>query len=326
MRKILATALLLSAAAFAQDVQRTFHFASISTHEEYRDIGNGFRMIVELKDVSVDETARTLSTHGTADQIALADWLFPQLDVAGTPAPVSHEYQTTGLNPVVRVFYFAHAPSARAAQEIVNVVRTGADVQRVTVAWESRTMAVRSTREQIAATAWMFSQLDVAAPSPGAPMQSFRLDGDPRSPEMRIVHPAHTSQPAGIQELVNAIRTVADINRVFPVQTAGIIMMRGSADYIATAEWVLSQLDVAENQQGPAPHQQAVTAPYDPMTRVFYLSHTASPEATQQIVNAVRTTAKVARVYPNMQARAVVLRGTPQQVTQAAGIIAEMDR
>jgi len=326
MLRILVTLVLLSGAAFGQDVQRTYQFAHVSTPVGYMEVANVFRTI-DVPDVSLNEAARTLSTHGTAEQMALADWLFPQVDVSGdaAPAPVPHEYQTTGAAPVVRVFYFANTPSIRAAQEIANVIRTAAGVNRLAVAWQSRALTLRATRDEVAAAAWLWPQLDVAEAAPGAPMQSFHMEGV-REAEMRVIHLAHAGQPLTMQELVNSVRVIADMNRVFPLTSSGIVMMRGDAESVALAEWVVRQLDVAENQQGPAPHERQIAQNGEPVAHAFYLTHAATPEAVQQIVNAVRTTTKAQRVFCNWQAKALLLRGTPDQITQAAGIISEMDR
>lgn len=325
MLKTIAAVILLASAAWAQDVPRTYRFANISTTQGYQQIANVFRMCGDIKDISVDDAARTLVTHGTPEQMALTDWLFSQLDVKGTPAPVSHQYQTTGPIPVVRVFYFAHTPSTASAQEIVNVVRTGADVARAAVSWESRSLTVRATSDSVAAAAWLFSQLDAAEPSPGAATQSYRLPGV-FDPEMRVVHLAHATQPVEIQELINSVRIIAETNRVFPVNLPGIIMMRGTADMIATAQWLLAQLDVAPNQQGPAPHEQQVPTTWDPVAHVFYLKPTVTPAAAQQIVNTIRASAKVQRIYPCNHVNAVAVRGSAAQITEAATLIAQLDQ
>lgn len=325
MGKILTAAMLLSTAAWGQDVQRTYNFVHISSAVGYKEIANVYRTIGDLKDVWVDEAAATLSTHGAADQMALADWLFPQIDVQSTPASVSHWYQATGKDPVVRVFYLAHTPNARAAQEIVNMVRSGADCGRIIVAWESRTVTVRATADQAAVAAWLFTQLDLSAPTPGTPTESYHFPVS-WDPEIHIVHLAAATQPYAIQELVNGIRVVADMNRVFPAISQGILMLRGTDDSVATAEWMVSQLNLPPTQQGPAPHQRQTADNTASIVRVFHLSHPGTPESAQEIVRAIRDSARIQRIWTCTQVPAVVVRGTADQVAQAAILVAKMDR
>ena len=52
------------------------------------------------------------------------------------------------------------------------------------------------------------------------------------------------------------------------------------------------------------------------LARVFFLNHVESPQRLQEIATEVRTAAQIQRTYPNNQARALVLRGTGDQIAQ----------
>lgn len=317
---------LFASAAWGQDVSRVYHFTNINTPGGFECVANTIRTVGDIRDVTVEPSTRTLSTDGNADKMALTDWLFPALDVpASGSAPSPAPYQLPGTDGVVRVFRFAHAGTPAQVQEIVNVARTALEINRIFPCMESSSIAARGSVEQIALAEWLVSQSDVAGPTPGAPTQ-VRQFPDPRSPEIRVVHLAHTKTALGIQELTNAVRTIADMNRVFPVNTPAILVMRGTADQVAVGEWLLGQLDLAASQQGPAPHEQQVASQWDPVARVFYLSHADTPRALQEIVNAVRATAKVQRVWPCNQPKALAVRGSADQVSQAASLIAQLDK
>src|SRR5205085_9682184 len=51
------------------------------------------------------------------------------------------------------------------------------------------------------------------------------------------------SSPQELQELVNAVRSVADIQRFFPYNAQNAIIAKGSADQVALAEKLLHDLD-----------------------------------------------------------------------------------
>lgn len=316
---------LFAVTAWGQDVSRVYHFANIKTPAGYQEVMNIFRSAAEVRDVSVNAANASLAADGTADQMALTDWLFPEVDQpAAGPAPANHTY-TMGSGGVVRVLHFAHAGTPAQMQEIVNVVRTAADVNRVFPVRSAGLIVVRGTADQVALTDWLVQQLDVVGPTPGAPTQARQFPGVTDS-EVRVVHPAHTITPVGLQELTNSLRTIADMNRVFPVNAPGVLLFRGNADSVALAEWLVNQLDLPAGQQGPAPHEQQLNTRFDKVARVFYLTHAGSAQALQQIVTSVRTEAKVARIYPCSQPQALAVRGTADQISAAADLIAQMDR
>lgn len=127
--------------------------------------------------------------------MALTDWLFPELDQpAGGPAPANHTYTMTGRDGVVRVFHLTHAAKPAQVQEIINVVRTALDINRLFPVVGPGLLVVRGTADQVALAEWQVSQLDVSKPTPGAPEQARQLPGV-RDPEIRLVHLAHPDSP-----------------------------------------------------------------------------------------------------------------------------------
>lgn len=311
---------LFAAAMWGQDASRVYRFTNFKTPQGYQEVASVIRSTADIRDVTVDAAAQSLTTNGTVDQMALTDWLFPELE-----QPDSREYQMTGTGGVVRVFHLAHAASPREVQEMVNIVRITGDVNRVFPVSETKSMVVRGTTDQMQLTEWLVSQLDIAAPTPGAPVQA-RQFADLDSPEVRVVHLAHTTTPAATQELVNALRAIADVQRIFPYNTPGIIVMRGSAESVAVGLWMLGQLDQPAGGQGPAPHEQPVTTPGENVARVFYLSHAGTVQALQSIAGAVRGTAAIEKAFPCSQPNALAVRGSTDQMKQAAALITQLDK
>jgi type II secretory pathway component GspD/PulD (secretin) len=325
MRNAIAALLFgLTFAALAQEVPRVYHFNTIQGAPAYQEVANTVRTIGDIREVTVDPTAGSMVVSGTADRMALVDWLLPQLDQAAGGAG-SPEYQMPGNTGIVRIFRIVHAGSPRELQEIVNVMRTTADMARLLPVNSSGSVVARGTADQITLAAWLVSQLDVAGPDPVARIQASQLPGVPES-EVRVIHLAHTTSPSALAELVNTIRTIADINRVFRNNTAAALVVRGEPQTVAVAEWLAGQLDQPANQQGPSPHEQAVKGRTDSVARVFYLSHTQSLGGLQVLANTLRTNVKIQRIFACTQVSAVSLRGTAEQVSEAEKLIAQLDR
>ena len=97
-----------------------------------------------------------MALRGTGDQVALAEWLFKELDrpvarAAAAPPAVAHEYRMPGdADDIVRVFYLTHADTPRRLQEIAVQVRTTTEVRRLFTYNAPSAMALRGTAAQIA--------------------------------------------------------------------------------------------------------------------------------------------------------------------------------
>ena len=91
-----------------------------------------------------------MALRGTADQIAVAEWLFNDLDKQ-SQNPGTHEYRLPGGgDDVVRVFYLMHAATAQRLQQIATEVRSMAEIRRLFIYNAPRAVAMRGTAAQIA--------------------------------------------------------------------------------------------------------------------------------------------------------------------------------
>ncbi|HEY9139560.1 MAG TPA: hypothetical protein VIN93_01630, partial [Bryobacteraceae bacterium] len=117
--------------------------------------------VVANMNIAPNAAQDTASLSGTADQVALAEWLLNQLD---RPAPSSHEpaaydYQTGKRDSVVRVFRLAQIETTRDLQEIDTAIRTMAAV-RVVISNAQRALVMRGTADSTAVAEWLVNELD----------------------------------------------------------------------------------------------------------------------------------------------------------------------
>ncbi len=64
----------------------------------------------------------------------------------------------------------------------------------------------------------------------------------------RVFYLSNVNTPQELQEIVNAVRSVADIQRFFPYNSQNAIIAKGSADQIALAEKILHDLDKPKSE------------------------------------------------------------------------------
>jgi hypothetical protein len=84
-------AALFACAVFAQPpaepLERVLHLTLIQSDRQLQEIATNIRGITEIPQVSVDTAHKTLTLHGTAAQIAVAEWLLNQWDNAAPAQP-----------------------------------------------------------------------------------------------------------------------------------------------------------------------------------------------------------------------------------------------
>jgi hypothetical protein len=323
-----ATLLLITSGVFAQTpaerLDQVLHFTHAETDHQLQEIATDIRGLTEIPQVSVDTTQRTLTLHGTAVQIALAEWLLNQWE---NPSQQPHEYRLAG-DDIVHIFFLAHSGTVQHLQEAATDIRTIADIRRL-FTYNGRAINLRGTASQIALSEWLVSELDQPANQPPrtpAPHE-YRLSGTVEE-VVRVFYPTHTGTPQGLQEMATDVRTIGNIRRLFTYNGPSALILRGTASEIALAEWLVNQLDQPPNQppQAPTPHEYRPSGTVDDLVRVFFLTHAESPQHLQQIATEVRTTAEIKRIFTYNALRSLIARGTAAQIALADRLIAERDQ
>ena len=334
-----------------QSVDKTFHFTYTDTPQSVQEIVNIMRSITEVPQVTADNAARTMTLHGTANQLGLAGWLVPQLDRSAPPtlqasqSPATLEYQLAGSRDgVARVFYPSHVGTPQALQEMINAIRSILEFQRAVAYNNLKAVVLRGTAEQIAAVEWLINGLDKPAGvqpvssqsgSPAVIAYTFsdpsidvRIDARFRTPAVRVFYLTHTPTPQAMQELVNSVRSLTDLQRVVACIGPRAIALRGTADQVAMAEWLINALDrpaaVSSASQSPATNPYQMLGSSD-VARVFY-PHTSTPQELQEVLTLVRSTTHIQRATSCSVPGALALRGTVGQVALAEKLIQDRDK
>jgi hypothetical protein len=317
---------LAASAAFGQ-TNRVFQLTQHQTRQDLEELATLIRATGNIPQVSIDDLKDTVTVEATAGQIAMADWLVRQMDLsANGPFAGVHEYRPSADGDTVRVFYVRHAATPQELQEIMTAVRSVADIQRVFVYNALRAMAARGTTQQISLAAWMMEQLDqpvkVAAPSP----HEYRLAGDDVARVFELTYP---ETPQQLQEIVTLIRSIGDIPRLFVIMKRRAVVVRATAERVALAAWLVSELDKPVNgqsaaQDSAAPHEYRLSSDAASLVRVFYLPGSQSPEDRQKVVAQVRHNTGIGRLFVYNALGALAVRGTDGQVATAEKAIEEM--
>jgi hypothetical protein len=237
---------LCAAAAWGQTARRVFSLAPDDTPQNVQEIANAVRTIADISQLSIDDQARVLTVSGTAEQIALADWLVKGIETNGSGALAytiagAADDARHGSGNQVRIFYLPNLPNQQTLQEFVNAVRTVADAAKVYQYWKTRAIAMRLTAGQAALAEWLIEALNrpaATAPSMSAFTASGMLPVD--TVAARVFYRPETMTAQQLQETVVAIRSEANIPRIYSVFAPRAIALRGTDAQVLQAEGLLA--------------------------------------------------------------------------------------
>ncbi|MEO7142814.1 MAG: hypothetical protein ABI165_04855 [Bryobacteraceae bacterium] len=238
-------AALVAAIAFGQPStektrNREFHFTQPKTAPELREPAAVFRVIAEIPQVIADDTQNSLALRGTDGQLALADWLFHELDTQGQSYAM-HEYRMpSGGDDVVRVFYLTDAATVQGFQEACTVVRSIGEIRGLVTYNGTRAVVVRGAAAQIALADWMFNELD--KPGHDASVHEFRMTGAVHN-TVRVFYLPQTGAVQDFQKAAIRIRSKTKIPRLFTYNAPRAIAVRGTAEQIAMVGHLIEQPD-----------------------------------------------------------------------------------
>jgi hypothetical protein len=175
----------------------------------------------------------------------------------------------------------------------------------------------------VKAADWLLSLLDQPTgvqPGSGAghdyhlPAQEWDIKG---GLAVRVAAIAHADTSQELQEIANVTRSIADVQRCYPVQSRKVLVIRGTDDQIAVVDWLLQQLD---GPTGQGTNEFKMGGGADQIVQVAYVN-ADTPQSLRETVSEIQTATKMARVFPFDPQKAVAMRGTTDQLAGAQQVI-----
>ena len=234
--------------AGSDDVVRVFYVNHAARPQELQEIVTTVRSVADIRRVFVYNPMRAAIVRGTSQQISLAAWIVDQLNQpANVAAPEPHEFQLPGED-VARVFLLEHPETPQQLQEIVTLIRSIGDIQRLFIYNNRRAVILRARAERVALAAWLVSELDkpvdgqAAAQDNTAPHE-FRLSDDSAN-LVRVFYLPGSLSLEDRRKVVQQVRANSGIRRLFVYNALGALAVRGTVGQVATAEKVLEEMKV----------------------------------------------------------------------------------
>ena len=219
---------------------RVFYLTHTATVQQFREVATVIRTIADIQQVATDDDQKSVTVRATPGQIAMAEWLFNELDTQTIQTSVPHQYLVPGSSDdVIRLFYLTDTATVQDFQEAATLVRTIANFRRAFTYNERRAYVVRGTPAQIGLAEWLLVRLDPAA-NPSS--SEYRMPGS-NDDVVQVLHLANTSTVKDFQKAATAIREATQIQRLFTYNRPRAVAVRGTADQIALAQRLATDLD-----------------------------------------------------------------------------------
>lgn len=216
------------------DMVNVFYLQNAAAPEQLMEIATAARSLAEVPRAFTYAPTKAIVARGSADQIALMEWLLPNLDLTA-PQSGSPEHRVGGnVEDIARVFYLNHMQTVQDLQELSTTVRTIGDIRRVFTYSTSKALAVRATAEQIAVSEFLIGQLNRPVGSFAAESNDYQMIGKPDGVVRLFVLKAATLQD--LQRRANEIRAATGIRRGLTYGPHRVLILRGTPAQIAEAE------------------------------------------------------------------------------------------
>jgi hypothetical protein len=315
-------ALAFATVAPGQTTSQTFHLNVDQSPSGINELTTLVR-VLGVNTVHADDSKMTITVSGTSAELALAAWLIEQLD-STDPRPAVAQY--TVNNDLVRIFFLAHTPPQAPLNELVTVLRTVADVQRIFTYTARRAIALRAPASNAQLAEWLTTKLDVA---PDAHAATEHVDFPLFRCATGLVEVAFLSHPVsqmGLNELVTTLRSVGDIQKIFTHSSQPQAVVFASCDPQAhLADWLFQQIDVRPDAQMRAEKHEYVMPNSDaPVARVYYLN--PGSQSPRDLIQTIRSVAKVQRIFFCDDSQTLSLRATPDLVAIADRLVQERNQ
>jgi hypothetical protein len=303
-------------------VTRVFNFHHIEKQQELEELGTMIRAIADVPQLSLDETKLSMSLAATPDRISIAEYLFTELDRQSLPDFATKDFHVAGsADDVVRVFFLKNTSTVQDFQEVATAIRVTTEMRRIFTLNELRALAVRGTADQVAGTEWLVRELiqPDGAKRTDSPVYKMIDPSKMGSTDVRVFYLPYTDKVQDFQEVATLVRTIAEIRQVFTYNGPKALILRGSKDQIALADWMVHEL--GKPVTAVASTKYTYVDPYDRnhenTVRIYYLPDTPTVKAFQQVATQIRVDTKMRRVFTYNPTRAMALRGTEAQLALA---------
>lgn len=269
---------------------------SVPQFAEVRDFqwaATAIRSTAEIRYFFTYNPTKKLAARGTAEQMAMLDFMLSEFSTT-----TSARYQVPKRNDYLKVF---DASKFAGIDERATLMRSMMDIRRVFTYTPGKKIIARGSKEELDSCDWLMQ------------------DGTNTEFPLGLIRKFHLPFTSNVQELQEAgtmLRSTAEIRRVFAENETKMVVVRGSQAEIDFAAWIFGQL------ANPPTSGQAETKVGTDIVKLLFLKPVDMPlsDFWKKVTDA-RRESKIPRVFTYNTLRAVVMRGSAEQIAKAESLL-----
>jgi hypothetical protein len=219
------------------EIARVNFVANVSKPQEMQELLTILRTVADIPKIFTLTSNHAMVLRGAEWQVSFSEWIIAQLDQPTQQKPDTTPQEFTvggpdfrGLGHRARVNFLAGMTSPRQMQELLTVLRTVSDVQKVFSYTGTHALVLRAGDTDLDRAEWIIQQLDLPAGASGPKIFTGAAGDD----VTRIFYLSNTT-PQWLRSAVDAMRSEVKIRKVFSTTSPANIVVRGTSDQIAAA-------------------------------------------------------------------------------------------
>jgi hypothetical protein len=229
------------------DVVRVFYLSNTTTVPSFQELVTAVNGVTHMGPMFTYYALRIVAARGTADQVALADFFFAQMDkppaLETSQSPPAPEYRMpNGPDNVARVYYLPNVKTVTDFQSLTFVARVATNVPWLFTYNQPRAAAARATTEQLDIVGWLFDELGQPANLRDSGPHEYRLP-DASDDVVRVFYLTPTLTVERLEEIANQIRPRTEHRLAMTYHVARAIVVRGNSAQIALADKIVKEQD-----------------------------------------------------------------------------------
>ena len=182
--------------------------------------------------------SHSLTFSGPAEAVNFAEWTLPQVDkTAGDSA--LHEYRFPS-GDIGRVGFLSNVRTEQSVGQLITIVRTVADVQKILIMKSNHAIALRGQDWVVEFAEWIIDQIDRPnQQKPDSTPREFTVGG----PDFRdlghgacLLFLANMTGKKQMHQVIQVLRTVDDVSKVFDYEATHALAFRADDVDLQRAE------------------------------------------------------------------------------------------
>ena len=224
------------------EVVRVNFLTNVQTGQAMQEMLTVLRTVADISKIFNYVPRQAIVLRGSEGRVSFAEWIVDQLNQPAQQKPdtTPREYTLTTdprKGPAVRVNYLTNVTTPRGMQEMLTVLRTVGEIQKIFSYTNQHAFVLRGNDSDIARAEWLIQNLDQ---QPGQQAAGTHVFNAPTGDDVTRIFYVANATPQGLQTAVTNIRAEAKVRQAFSTTSPSAVVVRGTSDQVEAAAQIIA--------------------------------------------------------------------------------------